>query len=203
MIIKNFDKLFSIETDNLGEYTIKNEQYYPYEATPYPHLNTLFDAFEIHPYDHLVDIGSGKGRLLFYAHYHFNCYVTGIELDKHLYQLAIKNKTKYFKTFPRKKRSIKIIHNQAENYTIEKRDNIFYFFNPFSLNIFKNIIENIIYSAQKFPRTIKLILYYPQDAYEQFMQMNTPFKLKKTINIPIISKINPQERFSIYHMNPK
>src|SRR5690625_834926 len=196
----NYDQLFSIDTSNKGVRKDQLEQYYQYEATPYPHLKTLFSAYPLKPTDHLVDIGAGKGRLLFYAHYYFSCHVTGIELNKQLYHLAYENKTRYFKTFPNNERSIRIIHDRAENYSIQMKDNIFYLFNPFSIHIFKKIIDNINASVQQQSRTITLILYYPAHEYEHFLQTDTLFKLIKTVKIPGISKINPKECFVIYQL---
>lgn len=194
----DYDQLFSIDTSNKGIRNNQTEQYYPYEATPYPHLKTLFSACPLKATDHLVDVGAGKGRLLFYAHDQFECQVTGIEMNEELYHLARKNKAKYFKSFSGKSRSIHLVNERAENYAIETMDNIFYFFNPFSLHVFKKIVKNITISAQQHPRMIELILYYPAPEFEQYLQKETSFKLLKTINIPGISKINPRECFVVY-----
>ena len=39
----------------------------------------------------------------------------------------------------------------------------FTFFNPFSPEIFHAVINRILDSFEKYPRTITLILYYPED----------------------------------------
>ena len=41
----------------------------------------------------------------------------------------------------------------------------FYFFNPFSYDIFKRILNNICCSYYENPREIYLLFYYPSDEY--------------------------------------
>lgn len=194
----NYDKLFSIDTSNHGIRSDQFKHYYQYEATPYPHLYTLFAHFSLKSSDHLVDFGSGKGRLLFYTHYHFNCSVTGIEMNKFLYDLSIENKSHYLANFPEKQQTFNIMHLQAEKYLIEQTANVFYFFNPFSLHVFQTIINQIVSSVHEHPRNVNIILYYPDDTYKQYLQNETPFHKINEVRIPGISHINPKECFVIY-----
>ena len=46
----------------------------------------------------------------------------------------------------------------AEQYEIQKTENIFYFFNPFSADIFKKVVKNIMKSYEEHNRTMHLIL---------------------------------------------
>lgn len=199
----NYDKLFSIDTSNQGNRTQQLDQYYQYEATPYPHLNTLFTNLSLKSSDHLVDFGSGKGRLLFYTHYHFNCSITGIEMNKFLYDLSIENKAHYLAAFPEKQQTFNIMNMQAEKYLIEKSANIFYFFNPFSLNVFQKIINQIVSSVHNHPRSVNIILYYPDDMYKHYLQNETPFQREDEVKIPGIAHINPKECFIIYRYSQK
>src|SRR5690625_2091752 len=122
----NYDLLFGIDTSNRGRYQNESKQYFPYEATPYPHLQKLFSTFPLNPTDHLIDIGSGKGRLLFYAHYYFNCRVSGVEINEQLQVITQLNKQRYFKKYPGESSTISLIHQRAELYDIPPTGNIFY-----------------------------------------------------------------------------
>jgi|SRR5690625_1297583 len=195
----NYDELFKIETGNQGSIKAKSKHDSPYEATPYSFLARLFDELPLTKEDRLVDFGSGKGRLLFYLHDRFRLRVTGVEKSEELHQIARKNKDIYCKERKGARQQINLINQSAENYNLRKEDNIFYFFNPFSLTIFKQVITNILSSAQQYNRPIRLIFYYPRQKYIDYL-IDTPFRLEQEILIPGLSRINPQERFLIYKL---
>lgn len=143
-----------------------------------------------------MDFGSGKGRVVFYANYKFNCFAKGIEANHITHDEAINNFHDYLKIQPQAINKINFELLQAENYNINPDDNVFYFFNAFSLVIFKKVIFNIIKSAKDNPRKITLIMYYSFPDYLKFITEHTPFKLIKEIADPNDS--NPQQNFLIY-----
>src|SRR5699024_6052385 len=118
-------------------------QYNRYEATPYQALEKFFAAHPLDKEDRVVDFGCGRGRVTFYIHDKFQIPVTGIEANDKTFTEALKNKETY-----RRKRShiqapISLEFNLAEQYDIQAEDTCFYFFNPFSLQIFKQVVMNI------------------------------------------------------------
>jgi hypothetical protein len=88
----------------------------------------------------------------------------------------------------------------AEEYDIDKQDNHFYFFNPFSVQIFMKIINNILLSFEKEPRQIELILYYASQDYIFFLENQTAFELKNEVILPGLTESNPFEKFVIYQL---
>ncbi|MEH6948737.1 SAM-dependent methyltransferase, partial [Bacillus sp. JJ634] len=74
------------------------------------------------------------------------------------------------------------------------------FFNPFSVQIFMKIIQNILRSVEQFPRDIELVLYYGSKDYIFFLENQTAFQLKKEILLEGLSDSNPYERFLIYRL---
>src|SRR5690625_693055 len=144
MVHKDYDNLLSIQTKNIGIHSKQSSIYNPYEATPYSILHALFNEYTLRREDHFVDFGCGKGRILFLVHYLFNCAVTGIEMDVHLYKKAIKNKHSYVKKNNIETHNIYIEQDFAETYRVKISDNIFYFFNPFSGGIFQKVVKNIV-----------------------------------------------------------
>lgn len=191
---KNYDQLLKIETSNSGSFRATDQDDSPYEATPYSFLEILFSEIPLEKTDALVDYGSGKGRLLFYLHHKFQVKVTGVEKNTELHKIAKRNKKQYKDTS-----DIRLINSSAEDYKVRKTDKYFYFFNPFSLNIFKQVIRNILNSAENHPRPIKLIFYYPRQKYIDHLR-DTPLVLEREILIPGLSRLNPEERFLLYKL---
>lgn len=76
--------------------------------------------------------------------------------------------------------------------------NRFYFFNPFSVNVFRQVIANIIESVETVPRPVDVILYYPADEYLHYLNDETPFQYVQTVRLPLK---NLHERFLIYRFD--
>lgn len=177
MVEKQFDQMLQIRTSGLREWRKHKEDYNRYEATPYRALNQLFQSYKLQPTDRVVDFGCGRGRVAFYIHYHYNIPVTGIENNDLTFEEALKNKAVYEQKNRHLSAPIHFEFGLAENYQVHPEDNVFYFFNPFSINIFKKVVRNILHSVYKNERTVDIILYYPLPEYKTFLKNKTPFKL--------------------------
>ena len=66
----------------------------------------------------------------------------------------------------------------------DPRDNRFYFFNPFSVQVFMNVVNNILLSVEAVEREMDIILYYPSEDYIFFLENQTAFELKREIRLP-------------------
>lgn len=194
----NYEELLNIKTT--GEQTHYNDSYHynKYEATPYYALNSLFENYKINENDRIVDYGCGKGRLNFYASYQFNCKVSGIEMNNYYFEECIKNKNSFLSTHNRNEKDICFFNCLAEEYDINDEDNIFYFFNPFSVQIFMKIVEKIISSVDNIKRDVSIILYYPTNEYIYFLETFTPFTLVKEIIVSELYKEDNREKFIIF-----
>jgi SAM-dependent methyltransferase len=193
-----YDELLNIKTAGDQKGFNKSMHYHRYEPTPYDALEKLFSKYELRSSDRIVDFGCGKGRLNFYINYLFNATVVGIEMNEAFYQEAIENRNSYLK---KNKKGMDKIHFHccfAEEYQIDPLDNRFYFFNPFSIQIFMNIINNILLSVEKSEREIELVLYYGSEDYIFFLENRTSFELKEEVVLPGLYEHNPCERFLIY-----
>lgn len=195
---KDYDNILHIKTTNRGKRADKSLHYNQYEATPYPTLHTLFKEYELAKTDHFVDFGSGKGRLIFYVHNRFRSAVTGVEMDEQLYQKTLQNKASYMERTTCHLQEIKVLSCLAEKYVVQAVNNVFYFFNPFSIQIFMDVISNILRSVQQHPRKVDIILYYPSNVYSHYLNTETPFKLVKEVLIPGLYNINKRECFLIF-----
>lgn len=180
-----YEHFLGIESTEIVYNNRYNDDYYRYEPTSYSGLICAFDAMEdvLSKYDRLVDFGCGKGRVLFYVNQRFQCEVCGIEVDEDLYELALDNRAYYNTRFRDTAERIEIINGKAEEYEIRQEDDVFYFFNPFEINIFEQVMEHIIESVEKHPRRIFVMMYYPKEEYRRYMKTKH-FKFYKIAKLP-------------------
>ena len=195
-----YEKLFNIKTTGEQQGFYESHHYNRYEATSYLALETLFKEYCVNGKDSVVDFGCGKGRLPFYINYYYNSKVTGIEMNNNYFEICINNKKSYLKHHNKSRDKIEFINTFAEEYQISNSDNKFYFFNPFSVQLFMKVIKNILLSVESFPREIDLILYYPSEEYLYYLENYTGFILSQEINIPNLSIIDKRQKFLIYKL---
>lgn len=181
---RKYDKSLHIRTVGLREWGSQATLYNRYEATPYRALDKLFDHYSFEADDSLVDFGCGRGRVTFYVHERFNIPVTGVEANDKTFDEALKNKQTYRKKRRHLKSPIMLEYGLAEQYEVEEMDNRFYFFNPFSVHIFKKVMTNIISSYKQNRRTIELILYYPLPEFKEYLRRKTKFEMINKIKVP-------------------
>lgn len=196
----DYDKLLNIKTARQQEGFYKSYHYHRYEPTPYLALDELFKQYPLKSSDRVVDFGCGKGRLNFYINYYFHSTVIGIEMNEAFYQEAMENRSRYLQNVNRMRGEIHFVCCLAEKYPIDPADNIFYFFNPFSIQIFIKVINNLLRSVEQSEREVDLILYYGSEDYMYYLDNQTPFELKEEILLPEY-KSNPFEKFLIYRLS--
>ncbi|MUK89256.1 methyltransferase [Ornithinibacillus sp. L9] len=194
-----YDKLLNIRTTGKGP-TNNTTNYHPYEPTPYSALEELFANYEVKPTDYFVDFGCGKGRLNFFIHYYYQTTVTGIDFNQTFYRQAMENLQRYKTKTKTSVENVKFQCSKAEQYIINPKDNRFYFFNPFSVQIFMSVIHNILKSMEQYNRAVDLILYYPSKEYIFYLEHHTTFELKDEILLPYAYEKDSSERFLIYHL---
>lgn len=200
MIDYKYDKLLSIKTAGDQEVNPLQPHYHPYEPTSYAALDQLFSKYRLSPDDCLVDMGCGKGRVAFYVHHLFQASAVGIEMNPSLYEDALKNKRSYIRKNRRKRGSIEFQCLLAQEYSITKHDNVFFFFNPFSVQIFMTVVQGILKSVEEFPRNVDLILYYPSNDYLFYLTNHTPFQLMDEIRLDFVYERNDNERLLIFRL---
>lgn len=200
---QQYDELLHIQTTEEQKNFQLFANYYPYEPTPYTVLDLCFDQIELEKKDRFVDFGCGKGRVVFYVNYRYHIETLGIEMNKSYVQDALQNKAQYSKEHHLVAAPVNFLHVKAEQYKIKPTDNIFFFFNPFSIRIFRHIIRHIWKSQQLYPRKIYVILYYPSFEYIQFLRDETQFKMIKDILVPNTSVYNMHERVLIFESKEK
>ena len=197
---KNFESLLNIHTSGNQKGFNELIHYNRYEPTAYYVLEALLHNYPLLESDNVVDFGSGKGRLNFFLNYFFNSSVEGIEMNKYYYQESLDNKKSYLAKHKKDTDRIHFTNCIAEEYKIKPTDNKFYFFNPFSVQIFIKVVTNILYSVIDYNRVIDLILYYPSDDYIYYLEDYTMFSLIKEIKINKYYEKDYRERILIYRL---
>ncbi|MBT2690153.1 class I SAM-dependent methyltransferase [Bacillus sp. ISL-47] len=190
----DMDELLNIETGGEQKGFHKSFHYHRYEPTPYEGLENLFAEYVLKSSDRVVDFGCGKGRLPFYVHHKFGASAAGVEMSEDFYEEAAANLQRY----KGDKDRVEFQCCLAQEYDISSADNRFYFFNPFTVQIFMKVVNNILKSAEEHQREIDIILYYPSEDYIFYLGNSTPFEMMKEVGL---GKQNENERFLVYRFN--
>jgi len=107
-----------------------------------------------------VDYGAGKGRVLLLASEHPFAAIGGIEFAEELHDDAVMNIAQY----PRSRmqcRNVECVLEDASALGPPEGESVHYFFNPFSREVFAEVLHNLVVSYRKRPRRLYLILSDP------------------------------------------
>ena len=190
-----WDKLLRIRTS--GRDDSNADQFrYPYEPTPYCVLERLAYSGYIGKKNVLVDYGCGKGRVDFFLSYQTRCRSIGIEYDDRIFQSASENQ----KTAVSATRT-EFVHADAVQYTVPMEADCFYFFNPFSVEIFEKVLDRIRESFYENPREMLFFFYYPSDEYISCLMTADDLTFFDEINCQdLFEGKNSRERVMIFSM---
>ena len=188
------DKELKIQT--CGRDEEKADAYHhPYEPTPYAVLQKLAESGYITKENTLVDYGCGKGRVDFYLSVKIGCKTIGVDFDYRLIEKALEN----VKTFSGKIKP-EFVCKSAEEYEIEDGD-CFYFFNPFSIEILRSVLGEIINSYYKNPRVMTLFFYYPDDEYVGYLMTKDELMFADEIEcMDLFEGENKRERILVFEI---
>ena len=131
---KEWEKLLRIKTT--GRDDTRSDTYrYPYEPTSYEVLERLANTGLISKNNTLLDYGCGKGRVSIFMAYQTKCHSIGIEYDERIYNRALANKADAVSG-----NRVQFLCEDAVGFKIADNVDRFFFFNPFSIEIFKSCL---------------------------------------------------------------
>ena len=197
------DKDLNVSTTGLIDWP--NGAYMDYnrtESSSYADLDHLIAEYKGIENSHLVDFGSGKGRILFYFNHKLGIPTTGIEVNRIAYSYLVQNYVDYTAKFPKRAQDIRYHEIKAEEYPVKAEDNVFYFFNPFTVKIFDQVMKNIETSLLIRPRPVDIILFYPEINVTEYLEQQTSFKKVQTIKNKHYQRDN-RECFYVYRYMPE
>lgn len=170
-----WEKMLHIHTSGRDDSDI-NPLKFPYEPTPYYVLEAIAKSGYVTKKNTVLNYGSGKGRVDFFLSYETRCHSIGVEYNPRLYEQAINNLNTASSSI-----RVSFILEDASSYIPDKAIDRIYFFNPFSISILKDVIDNIRRSLEMSKREIIMMFYYPSDKYLEYI---------KSENISVIDVID-------------
>lgn len=190
-----WDKLLRIKTS--GRDDSRADQFrYPYEPTPYCVLERLAYNGYLGKKNVLIDYGCGKGRVDFFLAYQTRCRCIGIEYDERIFRAAIANQEKAVSSV-----RTEFVLTDAVTYAVPPEADCFYFFNPFSVEIFQSVLDRIKESFYQNPREMYFFFYYPSDDYMSFLMTEDDLLFLDEINCrDLFDGENQRERIMIFTM---
>src|SRR5262245_31780647 len=111
-----------------------------------------------------VDLGSGKGRVLFLAAEYGFKKVIGVEFALELHESALQNIGRYQFRKPQSPR-IESVNLDAADYQFPRDNLVVYLFNPFSATVMERVLSNLATSIQEHPRHVILVIVWPELAF--------------------------------------
>jgi len=133
-----------------------------------------------------VDFGSGKGKAMCLAAEMGYKKIIGIEFSFDLVETCKKN-LEIFRSKSASKSEFEIIHMDATEYSLPPDANVLSFFNPFNEAVTDKVIEKILESYTKTPRTIWVVHLYPQG--NQAFVKHPRFQLVRESNEGLIFRL--------------
>jgi SAM-dependent methyltransferase len=165
-------------TDTIGDITHAE----PYGALQVLDLRKLFRTLDLGPDRVLVDLGSGKGRILRVASAFGFRAARGVEFSGGLCDVARRN-MQQFRARSGTRTEFEIIHADAGDYPIRDDEDVFFLANPFDEHVLRRVMANITRSFVAKPRHLMLIYFMPahfSPVREACVTDDTPFSRTAT-----------------------
>jgi len=144
-----------------------------YQPTQVIALRTLLRQLDLAPGRVLVDLGSGKGRVLMVAAPFGFRALRGVEFGAGLCEVARRN-IERFRRRSGTRAAFEIVHADAAQYQVRDDEDVFFLFNPFDAAVLASVMANISRSYVARPRPMLLI--YRRPVHEQQVLRQTPFR---------------------------
>jgi SAM-dependent methyltransferase len=145
---------------SLEEFGLDDPERIPYEASAWGFLRRALRRCEIGPDDVFLDIGSGKGRVIWQAAQHPFARVIGVEIAPELTAVARGNIDRNRDRLAAEK--IELITADATSFQIPDDVTFIYLYNPVKGALFREILRNITASLDRRPRRLTLIYANPE-----------------------------------------
>ena len=188
---EQWERKLNIRTGGGSNHAADGENF-PYEPTPYSVLVRLAGCGRLTRKNRLIDYGCGKGRASILLSGLTGCQVIGIDYNEDLIRTAQENLVRS------RGKGITFLHKAAEMYEVTDEDS-FFFFNPFSEQVFRKVIDQILWSWYENPRKMQLFFYYPTDEDVTLLMMTQELMFADEIDCSdLFDGNNKRERILIF-----
>ena len=186
---RRFDAQYGIDTcgvSRLDEFTIESENRdhgARYEASRVLPLRRMMSEIPKLMPDKpvLMDLGSGKGRVLFVGAEAGFKDLRGVEFAAELCDIAERN-WKIFKARTSSPATCEIIRGDVTQYGIRPDENVFFMFNPFDEVILVKVLNNLLHSLAAHPREILVVVCLPSQQYQVAFEQSGVFRRTHRFN---------------------
>ena len=124
----------------------------------------------------LIDIGSGKGRVLLVASEFPFREAIGVEFSRELHEIASRNISQY-RSSTQKCRNVHSIHADAVDFSFPDSPMVIYMFNPFRPPVLEPVLANLRRSVEEHPRPVLIV--YGAPFHSQVIERHDWLKLEK------------------------
>ena len=127
-----------------------------------------------------IDMGSGKGRVLFVAAEYPFRKVMGVEFSKELHEEAVAN-LKQYNYRGRRCADIEPVLADAREFEFPEDNLVIYLFNPFGEEVTGRMLENLERSLERHPRHVIVVMLWPEhsDVVERMAIMRVYRKTRR------------------------
>ena len=168
----------------------RGERYQPTHALP---LRNLFRKLQIPRGKIIVDLGSGKGKVLLVAAEYGFKEARGVDFSRGLCEIAKKNILSFKKKYMGVT-NFKVIQSDVTDYPIHDDEDIFYLFNPFDDIILAKVLTNMLTSLERRKRRVWII--YWNALHKNVIENSNLFK-------KVLEFKNLGQEFLVYSNCPK
>jgi SAM-dependent methyltransferase len=144
---------------DLGELGLAGENRQRYRPSGWLHLRRVLPKREITEDDVFIDLGSGMGRVVFQAARYPFKRVIGVELSDELNEIARANIERNRHRLRCKQ--IELVTSDVLDYDLPDDVTVAYLYNPFTGDVFADVIDRLIRSVDRHPRPLRIIYTNP------------------------------------------
>lgn len=182
-----YDRKYGIQTvgwATLDQLTVAGENKSHgnrYEPLRVVILRKFFRTITPHlpPQPVLVDIGGGKGRVLFVASEFSFEKAIGVEFAAELAEAGKRNIIEFQKHSSSTTKLV-MVHADAAVYAIEPDQNVFLIFNPFDSSVLRKVLANIQSSLEQHPRP--MLISFFNNEYGDLLEKQLGFRVVEDVS---------------------
>jgi SAM-dependent methyltransferase len=150
------DRALGIDTggfESVQSLGLDPNEAFDYRVAGWRSLQAIIHRSEVTPADVFVDLGCGKGRVLFLAtRYRFKR-IIGVDLSPAMVETARRNLSRTSR--------VQVEMANAAEWFVPDDVTFAFLYNPFPNPIFERVIENLLESLRRRPRTLRVIYRRP------------------------------------------
>ena len=189
-----FDRALGIDT-SLTDHSWSDRRRHPCQPTPLAALEAV--AERLTPQNHVIDLGCGTGRAVFYLAHAVKCRVTGVEMDERHYAAAMENLVRCGKKVPATAARIGFVNAAAQKYALGTDVDTIYCFNPFPAAVLRGVLQRVEESLSERPRKMTMFCYYPDDAWTGLLA-EQGWTLSESIDLREVMGRDVRERVDVF-----